>query len=279
MTAQSIFAGQSGPFAEYRLEIEFRDRVLGGKPKDPKIVQKWIEQQVEGRDRKDQTKDDVYEIVARAKAKEFIRQTETEKVGGGGNGGSVEVSPEALPELNAIDEMPLEEVEALISKYDLMLASGEQVERSGNGFNADENGLYLGGYQLKAALKESTNIVFVGETFGPTRKGAKAFVSERVFVKEDRLYLGTHEADGVQTITGTVIGKGGPRSIMTMYEYVEAPKLAATIRVTRDHVPAHAWPHILMSMEEVGMGAARNQGFGTFNVTGWERVRDFRPIK
>ena len=58
--------------------------------------------------------------------------------------------------------------------------SSEQLERASavlagrkqtTGFKVGERGLYVESRQVKAMLKESTNVLFGGERWGPTRKG------------------------------------------------------------------------------------------------------------
>jgi hypothetical protein len=65
-------------------------------------------------------------------------------------------------------------------------------------------GLYIETRQVKAMLKESTNVVFGGERLGPTRKTAKSFVAERVFVQPDRIWLGATEPHGLDMTIGHI---------------------------------------------------------------------------
>jgi len=140
------------------------------------------------------------------------------------------------------------------------------------GFKTGPEGLYVEGRQIKAMLKESTNIVFVGERWGPTRKAARSFFAERVFVDPDRLLLGVHRPDGVETFMGHLNGPGGPRSTVNQYEYVERPSLEFRLQVLHDCVSADQWRSIWCHAQESGFGTLRSQGFGRFDVVGWERL-------
>jgi len=140
------------------------------------------------------------------------------------------------------------------------------------GFKAGPEGLYVEGRQVKAMLKESTNIVFSGERWGPTRKAARSFFAERVFVDPDKLLLGVNRADGIETFMGHLSGPAGPRSTVNQYEYVERPMLEFRLRVLHDCVSADQWRSIWCHAQESGFGTLRSQGFGRFDVVAWERL-------
>jgi hypothetical protein len=105
----------------------------------------------------------------------------------------------------------------------------------------------------------------------PTRKGARAFVAERVFVTPDRLYLDRREPDGVELIIGHLTGPQGPRSVLSYHEYVEAPAAVEfTVLVAEDAIPRDRWPRVWTLFEQNGLGATRSQGFGTFDLVRWD---------
>src|SRR5215210_4150825 len=82
--------------------------------------------------------------------------------------------------------------------------------------------------------KESTNVLFAGQRWGKTKKGPKAFVAERVFVKEDIIQLGVGEPTGTFEFTGHVSDKAGQRAVLTAYEYVERPEVSFHVMVVND---------------------------------------------
>ena len=54
--AVSVFADKSGDlFAGYEATLQFRDRVLGGVPKNPKVIEGWIRSQA-GIDKADEVR-------------------------------------------------------------------------------------------------------------------------------------------------------------------------------------------------------------------------------
>lgn len=145
-------------------------------------------------------------------------------------------------------------------------------EQHGNTFRRDENGLFIAAYQLKAALKENTNILYAGDRWGKTKKGPKSFVSERVFVDEDRIYLNREEPDGMHLQVGHVTGPRGPRSTLTYYDYVQQPEVTFTVSSLRDEVEPQQWKEIFLAMQRNGIGALRSMGYGQFKVTGFEKI-------
>jgi hypothetical protein len=142
-----------------------------------------------------------------------------------------------------------------------------------SGFKVDpEFGLYLDQRQLKAALKESTNILYAGDKWGPTKKGPRQFLTERVFVTPDHLCLGRMEPDGVEMVIGHIIGPQGPRSTLGYHEYVLRAVLDFDVLVARDAIQPEWWIDIWTHMEENGLGALRSQGYGRFDLLAWEKV-------
>jgi hypothetical protein len=241
-----IFASRSRLFTRYRGRLQFRDKVMGGTPKDPKLIEAWL----------------------RAKAgiedAEEIRRALLRTMSDLG----AEVNPEmTFDELTAASET---------------LASSRET----NGFKRDDNGLYLESRQLKAGLKESTNILYAGEKWGATRrlnakqqevsgyqgKSPKGFVAERVFVAPDHLILGRPEPDGIEMMIGHVTGPDGPRSTLGYYEYVRRGVIEFDVLVTRDSIKEEWWVDLWTHMEENGLGALRSQGYGKFDLLAWDQV-------
>jgi len=137
------------------------------------------------------------------------------------------------------------------------------------GFKVGEHGLYVEARQVKALLKECTNILFGGERWGPTRKGPKSFLAERVFVEPDRLYLGVQQPSGLELLVGHVNGPTGPQSTLGYHEYVLEPDLEFSVLVLRDVITADQWADVWALAEQIGFGAVRSQGYGRFRVVSW----------
>ena len=139
-----------------------------------------------------------------------------------------------------------------------------------NGFKRDENGLYIEGRQIKAALKEAASVaVNAGKLnpkgWGTTNKGLINWFPEHVFVQEDRIPLGVTEPSGVaQRFVHTWRGSG-----IQYEEYVDDAKLAFT--VATDHkFTDEQWALLWLTGEQQGVGASRSQGYGRYEVVRWE---------
>jgi hypothetical protein len=141
-----------------------------------------------------------------------------------------------------------------------------------NGFKRDEDGLYIEGRQLKAAIKEAASVAVAagnlkGRGWGATNKGLLSYASEHIFVVEERLHLGVMEASGVnQRFVHTFRGSG-----IQYEEFVNDAKLDFTVISDHDF-SAKEWAAIWLSGEKQGIGASRSQGFGTYEVTRWDPI-------
>jgi len=141
-----------------------------------------------------------------------------------------------------------------------------------NGFKRDEDGLYIEGRQLKAALKEAASVaVAAGKLdmrgWGKTNKGLLSFLAEHVHVIEDKLHLGVTEASGItQRFVHTFRGTG-----IQYEEYVTDAKISFTVE-TDYKFTDEQWAHIWLTGERQGIGASRSQGFGKYTVTSWDKA-------
>lgn len=226
-------------FDEFEGTLQFRNWVMGGIPKDPNIVEGWL----------------------RTKWKENASDEDIK-----------------VAVLRTLREQGIEVEDG--ADYDEVLAAAKKVAntRNTNGFKRDERGLYLEGRCLKAAIKESVNILWAAERMGPTKKGAKAYWAERVYPATDpqtglaNLYLGVPEPSGVHLFIGHTSGPQGRQSNLTYHEYVEQATMHFTVRVMKDSIPDAMWPRLWQHMEENGLGALRSQEYGKFDVLKWERA-------
>lgn len=228
-----IFDQQKGElFNTYRCGIEFRDKIMGGIPMDPNVIKGWL----------------------------------TSKMGLSKDAEIVSRMAQTLRELGA--DLPDEPTIEDMNEAAELLANTQQ----SNGFKRDENGLYIEGRQVKAMLKEVTNILFAGQRWGKTRKGPKGFLAERVFPEQDRIYLGRDEADGAELFVGHVSGPQGMRSTLTYYQYVERAHIEFDVLATKDADEEIDWPILWLHAQENGLGALRSQGHGRFDVVQWDLV-------
>lgn len=147
------------------------------------------------------------------------------------------------------------------------------INRHLNGFKRDENGLYIEGRQVKAAIKEAASVAAAADKlalkgWGKTNKGLLSFVAEHICVVEDRIPLGVTEPSGVgQRFVHTWRGSG-----IQYEEYVDDAKLSFTVLTDFDFTDEQ-WAMLWLTGEQQGIGASRSQGYGRYEVTGWERVK------
>lgn len=141
-----------------------------------------------------------------------------------------------------------------------------------NGFKRDEKGLYIEGRQLKSGLKEAASVaVAAGKLslrgWGKTNKNLLNYLSEHVFVVEERLHLGVAEASGVnQRFVHTWRGDA-----IQYEEYVTDAKIHFTV-ITDHDFTRKEWGMIWLTGQQQGIGASRSQGYGTYELVEWEQV-------
>jgi hypothetical protein len=144
-----------------------------------------------------------------------------------------------------------------------------------NGFKRDRDRggeLYVEGRQLKAAVKEAASVAGAAgkiplKKYGLTNKNVLGFVSEHVFVEEDRLHLGVTEPTGVvQQFVHTWRGTG-----IQYIEFVEKADVVATIGSDWDF-GEEFWAMLWLTGEQQGLGASRSQGFGRYKVQEWKKL-------
>lgn len=184
-------------------------------------------------------------------------------------GGDDELRTMLLKTLDDLDyEIPAE------ATHEEILEAVKQVaqQRNGNTFRRNDQGLFLNDYQVKAMLKEATNILYAGERWGTTKKGPKSYLSERVFVDELQIPLGRKEPDGTHLQIGQVSGPKGPRSTLTYVDYCEQPSITFTVSSLHDCIDREKWIELLVLSQRLGLGALRSLGYGTFKVTGFDKA-------
>ncbi len=227
-----IFASRSRLWTRYRGQLQFRDKVMGGTPMNPQVIEGWLRSKTG--------------VTAEEEVQSMMQRTMVE-LGTWRPDMTQEELDEAARQVAALKET--------------------------TGFKIDpEGGLYIEQRQLKAALKESTNILYAGEKWGATKKGPKQFLTERVFVSPDHLSLGRMEPDGVELVIGHIVGPQGPRSTLGYHQYVLRPIIDFDVLVARDSIQEEWWIDLWTHMEENGLGALRSQGYGKFDLLSWEKV-------
>ena len=141
-----------------------------------------------------------------------------------------------------------------------------------NGFKRDDQGLYIEGRQLKAAIKEAAAVARsvdkLKSRWGSTNKGVQGFVAEHIMVVEDRLHLGV---DAPSTVIQSF--PKNPRTGQTGIQYTEVIETAEfSFTVISDYeFTAEEWAMLWLTGEQQGVGASRSQGYGRYEVIKWDR--------
>lgn len=234
----------------YEVELTVTD-IAGGTPSDPRVAEGWIKTKM--------GLDDTEEIRAMV-ARSMIERGLAAEDG-------------QVPD-DALERAVAETVDAKHLNGFKRLPAGDR----------DAPGtLYIEGRHLKAMLKESANIRWAKDRWGPTKKGTRSFFAEHVFVPERQVPLRTVDTQGgihlateptridqrfVSTFRGTGI----------QYEEVVDPAIVRfTIRTDHDFSSendkgGNVWALLFLTAESNGLGASRSQGYGTFTTTRFEQV-------
>jgi len=243
----SVFANHlSAVYTYRRVTVQFVSRIYGGVPLRPDVIEAWI--------RKGTGIDQKQELAA------VVRRT------------ILELDPELADQAKSM------------SAYDLMKLASEKLatSQSSVGFKRDNTGLFIESRQIKAGLREATNILYAGKRWGETKKGPKAWLAERVFIGPERIYLNVPGVDGemapakeptdLDLFVGHVTGPQGPRSTLTYYQFVDRPRIQFLVATVQDGVILTEWPSIWSLLENLGFGALRSQDAGRFEVIEWEEA-------
>lgn len=222
------------PFV-YDVEIKVKD-LHGGRPQDPRVVEGWIKSKLQDND-------------------ERLRQLVSEAIQDLG------YTEEDLEDPKKIEKAISQAGKKSLNGFYRLPAKNKLVVDG----DAEEGELAVEGRQIKAMIKESTNIAFPwnkgqGEKYmGKSMKGA---VSEHVFVLEDYVPLGTTEPDGIDVrFSATTTG----RRAITREEFLSEVVVPFTM-VTDMDLGKETWAQIFVTAELQGFGASRSQGYGTFET-------------
>lgn len=238
MSAESIFGiDATKNLATYAVELQMRGVLVGGIPSDPSVIESWLRARMDLDD------------------------------------------PHLAELLTSIVESRNEAMSA-DDKVKALASSGAV---SVNGFLRRDGQLVLEGRNVKAAIKEWSNSVFPGVNWpgrdivtkrvgSPYRKGLRSTAAEWINVPELTIPLGVSEPTRVEERVKHVSTPQGPRSAINRVEVVERPRLVFTVRVLDDFLPLDAWARIWAQGEQIGLGADRARGDGTFELERFERV-------
>lgn len=221
-------------FTKYRVEIAFTDKVIGGIPQKPEIIESWLRTRLMGGDEELRlqllnTLDEIgIEVDATATRDEIIEAASKIAATRQGNTFLRDVRGLCLADYN---------VKAMLKESTAILYPYQE-----------------------------------GHKWGATKKSAKGAVAEWLFVDEKRIPLGRMEPDGIHTQIGHVTGPKGPRSTLTYYDYCQESTCAFTVSSLENRVSHEQWVRILTCGQKQGLGSLRSLSHGQFVVTAFDRV-------
>lgn len=226
-----IFDDTVNLFATYEATIKFRDKIMGGTPMDPKIIEGWIRTKAGVTDQEE--------------LQRMVYRTAVEM---------------------GLDVKPTMTYEELVKATETVAAIKQTC-----GFKRDEGGPYIEGRIIKSAIKENVNIWFAAERWGETGKGPKGFTAEHVYVNPDKIHFGVPDISGAELFIGHVSGPQGPQNTLTYYQYITQATISFEVIVAGDAIEAKHWPIIWRLAQENGLGSLRSQGHGRFDILKWQR--------
>lgn len=236
-------------FTTYDVELTFTDKLLGGIPKDTKMISSWLKAH------------------AGVESEEILRRRLIDTVRDLGH-----------------DPADLEG----ISDWDALEAAVESIagETKTQGFKQNGSGLYIEDRGIKAMLKESASIVipstqfFSKDTGKPLAtqdtkkgKGLRSLIAEWVYVTPREVLLDRDVPDEIEMRT-----IHSPRgSSLGYFEAVVRPILRFKVKVLHDLIQPKTWAELWIHAQSNGLGASRSQGYGIFKVTKWETASKASP--
>jgi hypothetical protein len=199
--------------------------------------------------------------------------------------GGIPKSPESIEAWIKTNIDGTNRLEQLIetTKHEMGIDQLTQTEIEGlkescwNSFKSDGEGVYIESRQIKAMFKEAANVIkgMMGMT------AFKARVAERVFVVGEKIHLGVLEPSGSQEGVVHAMTRQGPISALKKSDYVDKPTIKFRLKVLNEKLktksgkflkPEDYLQQILEAASELGLGADRSQGYGTFDVVKFEEV-------
>jgi hypothetical protein len=239
VTARNIFAdalkasADGTNFARYHVEIQCIDLLVGGIPKDPDTITKWLESRLEMGD---------------AALIELANETIAMMVEATGN------------------EPKTEEIlDALAAK----VGTGNGFKNLDGGLVFE--GRCLKAMLKEAANTAYPGVDYPGKPAG-LKKGLMRTLAERVFVEELYVPLGVNKPSRTEQRIKHIMTPQGPRSAINVVDVIDKPRLAFTVRVLDDFIVPEAWGRIWEEAEYIGVGADRARSDGRFELEVWEQI-------
>lgn len=235
MTARAIFADalKLSNFARYHVEIQCIDKLVGGIPKDPDTIKKWLEARLEM-----------------------------------GDAALIELANETITMMveNTGDEPKTDEIlDALVVK----VGTGNGFKRLEGELVFE--GRCLKAMLKESANTAYPGTDYPGKPAG-LKKGLMRTLAERVFVEELYVPLGVDNPSDTEQRIKHIMTPQGPRSAINVVDVVEKPRMSFTVRVLDDFMAPEVWARVWEEAEFIGVGADRARSDGRFELDVWEQI-------
>lgn len=244
MAAIDIFGKHADVWATYAAEVQITHQIIGGIPKDPDTIQKWLRSRLEMEDRA--LIELAEEVAVQMEESSGARPNADELLGGiskaigAGNG------------FKSVDGQ--------------LVFEGRCVK---GGLKEAANIIYPVGTSFpgRAAIAGLTS-----KGGDVSKKGLMKHLAERVFVPDQYIPLGVSAASGTEQRIKHISDKNGKRSAINIVDYVNRPRLSFTVRVLDDFMPPEVWGRLWAELEDIGFGSDRARSDGKFTLERWERI-------
>lgn len=286
----------------FLVEVSFEDKVLGTQPKTPEALLGFLKTQL--------LREEIAKL--RKENKSLSAQQARDQAAENIKGRVAEMYAEHARQLGLPEEMPTEEKpskgrkkkgkEVVKVAEDVGDSDGapdsveEKIALARTTFFADENGPWLGTYQMKACLRDIMSSIGMTVEKKGTKQTHQHLLSvlacdedgnvlpgDQVlrlhFIREDEY---VEKPDGHVEMTAHVRTPQGEKSIIKQHDFIEKAslrfliKLPARISDSRRAavIDEEDLSVILMHTQGNGLGCSRSQGYGTFRVTKFVMLTD-----
>jgi hypothetical protein len=238
MAAIDIFAPvlDNEAFTHYDTELQFVDKLIGGVPKDPDTIKKWLTARLDVGDRA---------VIELAEA------TAAEMAGDENNRPST-------------DELMTEVARRAETGNGFKTVNGELVYEA----RCAKAGLKEAANIAYPGTEFPGKVEHFGKAF---RKGLMRAMAERVFVTPLYIGLGVNEPSATEQRVKHITTPQGPRSALNVVDYVDKPRISFVVSVLDDFFPPQGWAALWQVLEQIGLGADRARSDGRFELVTWDR--------
>lgn len=242
MSAISIFSPQipeaTSVWTRYHVELQVRDKIIGGIPKDADTIKKWLAARLELDDR-------VVLELAEETAAQMEAAQGTRPTG-----------------------------DALVDAIARATEGGNGFKTIDGGLVFE--GRCIKSCLKEAANVAFPGVEWPGKTdlAKGFRKGLMGTFAERVFVPELYIPLGVTTPSGTEQRIKHIMTPQGPRSAINVVDFITKPRLSFTVQVLRDFLKPEVWSTMWQLAEEIGIGADRARSDGKFDLVAWDPIGD-----